>query len=389
MKNRMKAVALILAWAVVFAGGYTIGSLGKSSDEYSEDFIRTSREMTEILEDNYYLGVDQSELEDGMLHGLAQSVGDPYTYYLNASELVEYTAGNAESYEGIGVLITLNDNGLPMVTRVFSNSPAQSAGIVKGDVFTEVDGEDIQPGTSLDDLSLTSSKLRGEPGTDVMVTLMREMESITLTLTRAAVDIEYVESRMLTGDIGYVSLSDFSMHCADEVQNAIQTLSGQGMKKLIFDLRFNPGGYVNSAVQIADLFLDEGVVVYTVYADGSEEEYLSYDDKYDIPLVVLVNEYSASSAEILTGALKDRGAATVVGTKTYGKGIIQLMYPLSGGGALNVTIASYSTPDGTRIHGIGIEPDVQAQLPEGVLNGTVSFTDENDTQLQTAIDLLK
>ena len=115
------------------------------------------------------------------------------------------------------------------------------------------------------------------------------------------------ESRMLTGDIGYVSLSDFSMHCADEVQNAIQTLSGQGMKKLIFDLRFNPGGYVNSAVQIADLFLDEGVVVYTVYADGSEEEYLSYDDKYDIPLVVLVNEYSASSAEILTGALKDRG----------------------------------------------------------------------------------
>lgn len=389
MKSRMKVIAAVLALALVFAGGFTLGSVKQNDTQLSDNYIRTRDEIMDLLEQNYYLGADQSVLEDGMLHGLAEGVGDAYTYYLNPEELEAYNDSNAESYVGIGVIIMLNENGLPAVTRVFHNSPAYGAGIVEGDVFIKVDGEDIQPGATMDDLSQTSSKLRGEPGTDVTVTFLHESNPVTLTLTRAAVEIEYVEYRMLTADIGYIALSDFSFNCVEEVEAAISALREQGMKKLVFDLRFNPGGYVSSAVSIADMFLNEGVVVYTVYADQSREEYTSQDGKYDIPLVVLVNEYSASSSEILTGALKDRGAATIVGMQTYGKGIIQLMYPLSLGGAINITIASYYTPDYISIHGVGIEPDVEVQLPDDVLNGTVSLTDENDTQLQTAIEILQ
>jgi carboxyl-terminal processing protease len=386
VSNRTKTVAALLAVAMVFSLGYVLGSLQGGNVAFSDEFIQRSGEISAILTDHYYLGVDDATLEDGMLHGLAQSVGDPYTRYLNEAELKAYTDASAETYVGIGVLISLNDAAMPTVIRVYRNSPAERGGVQAGDVITAVDDYIVEPGT---DLSEVSRRLRGVAGTEVFVTLNRGGEAVSLTLTRAAVEIEYVESRMLSADIGYIALSEFSIRCHIEVKEAIASLQSRGMKKLVFDLRGNPGGYVDSAVAIADIFLDEGLVAYTVYADGTRHDYESNKEKLDIPVVTLVDGNSASASEIVVGALKDRGVAKVIGMQTYGKGIIQMLYALSEGGGLNVTIASYYTPNGTSIHGTGIAPDVEIALPEAVLNGTQALTPQNDTQLIGALDYLK
>jgi carboxyl-terminal processing protease len=389
----VKAIALLLAMALVFSLGFVLGSLQSKDYEFSETFLQRSAEIISYLKNSYFKPnttqareVSDATLEDGMLHGLADGLGDPYTRYFNDEELAEHSASMAESYVGIGVLLSLGDDGFPVVVRVYKDSPAKRAGIEENDVIVGIDGQDLVAGT---ELIKVAGRLRGEAGTKVSVSVMRQSKRREFDLVRAAVAIEYVSARMINKEIGYISLSEFSMQCNVEVKQAIEALQAQGMKKLIFDLRSNPGGYVEPAVRIADLFLDEGLVAYTQYADGERKDYRSDAAKLNIPVVVLVNENSASASEIVVGALKDRGAATVVGQKTYGKGIIQLLYPLSKGGALNITIAGYFTPSGTSIHGVGITPDVIVGLPANVLNGTVKLTPDNDTQLQKAIELLK
>ena len=388
MKNTLKTVALVLALVLVFVGGYILGSFKKDiSYGFSDEFLDKYEEISKILKDNYYEGTTNQQFEDGMIHGLASSLGDPYTRYMNEAELAEFNTQQAEIYAGIGVVISLDDSSkMPKIARVYKNSPAQKAGLQVNDVFIAVNGEAIQPNT---ELSTVSGKLRGEAGTEVEVSINRSGKTLTMKIMRATVDIEYVETRMLLGTIGYLSLSEFSLHSYSEVKAGIEALQAQGMTKLVIDLRSNPGGYVDSAVKIADLFLDKGIVTYTVDAKGTRHDYTSDSAKLNIPLVVLVNGYSASASEIVVGALHDRGAATTVGTKTYGKGIIQMPYPLSSGGQLNVTIAKYFTPNGISIHKIGITPDYVVELPANVLNGTVKLTDKSDTQLQKAIDLLK
>ncbi len=387
MKNTLKTVALVLALALVFAGGYILGSFKKDiSYGFSDEFLNKYEEISKILKEDYYEGTKSQLFEDGMIHGLASSLGDPYTRYMNEEELAEFNAQQAETYAGIGVVISLDDSKMPKVARVYKNSPAQKAGLLENDVFVAVNGETIQPNT---ELSAVSGKLRGEAGTEVEVSVARRGKSLTMKIIRATVDIEYVQTRMLSGSVGYLSLSEFSLHSYSEVKSGIEALQAQGMKKLVIDLRSNPGGYVDSAVKIADLFLDKGIVTYTVDAKGTRHDYTSDSAKLSIPLVVLVNSYSASASEIVVGALHDRNAATTVGTKTYGKGIIQMPYPLSTGGQLNVTIAKYFTPNGISIHKIGITPDHIVELPAEVLDGSSTLTDKNDSQLKKAIDLLK
>ncbi len=387
MKNTLKTVALVLALALVFVGGYVLGSYKKDTGSaLSADFLKRYNEISEYLKKYYYEGTNQQEFENGMLHGLASSLGDPYTRYLNEEELAEANAQDAESYVGIGVVISVDDNKMPKVARIYKNSPAQKAGLLENDVFTAIDGVAVEPNT---ELSKISGKLRGTSGTEVEVTVDRSGKSLTMKIVRAAVAIEYVSTRMLSGNIGYLSLSEFSQHSYSEVQAGVEALQAQGMKKLVIDLRSNPGGYVDSAVKIADIFLDQGIVTYTVDVQGNRHDYSSDKEKLSIPLVILVNGYSASASEIVVGALHDRGVATIVGTKTYGKGIIQMPFPLSTGGQLNVTIARYFTPNGVCIHGIGITPDHVVELPADVLNGTVKLTDKTDSQLQKAVELLK
>ena len=387
MKNSLRTVALVLALALVFVGGYVLGSYKQDAGTgLSTDFVKRYAEISEYLKKYYYQGTTPQQFEDGMLHGLASSLGDPYTRYLNEKELAESNAQDAESYVGIGVVISLDDSKMPKVARVYKNSPAQKAGLLENDVFTAIDGVAVEPNT---ELSAISGKLRGTAGTQVEVTVNRGGKSLTMKIGRAAVDIEYVTTRMLSGSIGYLSLSEFAQHSYSEVLAGVESLQAQGMKKLVIDLRSNPGGYVDAAVKIADIFLDQGLVTYTVDVQGSRHDYTSDKEKISIPLVILVNGYSASASEIVVGALHDRGAAAIVGTKTYGKGIIQMPFPLSTGGQLNVTIARYYTPNGVCIHGIGITPDYVVELPSDVLNGNVKLSDKTDSQLQKAIDLLK
>ena len=244
--------------------------------------------------------------------------------------------------------------------------------------------EDIDPEM---ELTLISNRIRGERGTEVTLTVRRNDQTLELRAERGEIDIQYVESKMIEGNIGYIALSEFSLNCVEEFEKALQDLQEEGAEAFILDLRSNPGGYVDSAVAIADMLLPSGTIVYTKDKNDNEQTYTSDAACVDLPMVVLINENSASASEILVGALQDHEAATIVGVKSYGKGVIQRVLPISNGGALRVTIASYYTPNGRNIHGVGITPDIEVQLPDEVREDPTLLTEQTDTQLQKAIEV--
>lgn len=389
MKKALRIAAFAAALVLALTAGFAIGRMDFGQQTLMGDsaFDQRAQEIRQILEQYFYKGVEAGTLEDGMLHGMADALGDPYTTYYNEEELEQYNEVTSETYGGIGVVISMDaETGYPKASRVYKNSPAEKAGMMAGDIFVAVDGERISSEDTLTDLS---NRMRGEIGTQVNVTVQRGGQELEFTITRAQIQAEYVEYRMLDNEVGYILISEFSTKCDEEFEAAVAQLQSQGMKRLVLDVRSNPGGYVEQAVSIADMLLPEGVVVSLRDKDGKTQDYTSDADQLGIPMVVLVNEYSASASEILVGALKDYGVATVVGMKTYGKGIVQMMFPLSAGGALDVTIASYYTPNGTSIHGVGIAPDVEIQLSDDLLSGETALTDATDNQLQRAIEIVK
>lgn len=389
MKKGLRIAAFTAAILLALTAGFAIGRIdfGQQMQMADSAFEQKAQEIGQILQQYFYKGADEQTLMDGMLHGMADALGDPYTTYYNEEELNRYNEVTSETYGGIGVVISKDaDTGYPKASRVYKNSPAQKAGLMTGDVFVAVDGERVK---SDDTLTALSNKMRGEKGTQVTVTIQRGGKEMEFTITRAQIQAEYVEYHMLDSEVGYILISEFSTKCDEEFKAAVKDLQAQGMKRLVLDVRSNPGGYVDQAVHIADMLLPEGVVVSLKDKNGKTQEYTSDAGQLGIPMVVLVNEYSASASEILVGALKDYGAATVVGMKTYGKGIVQMMFPLASGGALDVTIASYFTPKGTSIHGVGIAPDVELQLSDDLLSGETALTEATDNQLQKAIGIVK
>ena len=344
-------------------------------------------ELMDMSDAYYYEEVNTQDMLDGAANGLLQGLGDPYTFYYTPEEFAELWEEDEGEYAGVGIQISTSYlTGLCTVSRVFDNGPARAAGIHKGDILYMVEDMYVNSSTINDAVEV----MRGTPGTDVTVKVLRGTEELTFTLTRATITVNRIESGMLNDKVGYIFLYEFAGECAAEFATHLQALEQQGMEGLIIDLRDNPGGWVDDAESIADCFLDKGTLCYLQYKDGSREYYRTKTDRSDrlgLPLVILVNENSASSSEILTGALKDRANATVVGVQSYGKGIVQSVVTLDGGAGMQMTVAQYYTPNGNAVHKLGITPDVEIALPQGD-NGMYEFGDLNDPQLAKALEVM-
>ena len=342
-------------------------------------------EIMDIVGENYYQDVETDDLMEGAAQGLLYGVGDPYTFYYTAEDFAEMWEEDEGEYAGIGIQISASYlTNICTVSRVFDNGPAHEAGVLKGDILYKVEDMYVDAYNLQDAVDI----MRGIPGTDVNVVFLRGGEEMSFTLTRANISVNRVESTMLEEGVGYIYLYDFAGDCAVKFEAALNDLVAGGAKGIILDLRDNPGGWTADAESIADLFMDKGVIYYLEYRDGQREYAYSKNGKTDVQLVVLMNQYSASSSEILCGALKDRAGATVVGVQSYGKGIVQAVVGLSDQSGMQVTIAQYFTPNGNKVHQVGITPDVEVQLPEGD-NGMYQFGDLSDPQLSRALEIMQ
>ncbi len=343
-------------------------------------------EIMDVVNASYYQDVDEQVMLQGAAAGMLDAIDDPYTFYYTPEEFAQLWEDDEGGYVGVGIMISGNyTTQICTITRVFEGGPAMGAGVKKGDILYRV--EDLY--VNADNLSDAVDIMRGVPGTDVTVAFLRNGEEYEVTMTRAEVKVNRVEATMLEGKVGYIYLYEFAGDCSSEFTAALNTLVEDGAQGIILDLRDNGGGWVEDARKIADLFLDRGTLCYLEDKFGSRQYYRTTTDGKEVtlPLVILVNENTASSSEILTGALKDRANAVVVGVKSYGKGIVQAVISLDDGAGMQVTEAQYYTPNGNAVHKIGITPDVVIEMPEG---GETMFElgDLADVQLQTAYDTM-
>ena len=343
-------------------------------------------ELRQIVELFYYREPDEEAMLDGANMGLLYGLGDPYTFYYTPEEYAAMWEDDEGEYAGVGIQIMADyTTGLCTISRVFLDSPALDAGIRKGDILTRVEDIDVFATNLQDAVDI----MRGEVGQPVNVQVQRGDQLLDFVINRAVVHVNWVNSCMLPGDVGYISLYEFSGNCSVAFAEQLAVLMDEGAKALVIDLRDNPGGWVDDAQKVADMFLGEGEVASLEYRDGTMEYYTTSTsgDENELPLVVLVNEYSASASEILAGALQDRQRATIVGVQSYGKGIVQYVLPVGTRGAgMQLTVAQYFTPNGNMVHEVGITPDVIAEWPEDDEN-MYDLGDLNDAQLKAAYDL--
>lgn len=370
--------------------GFGNGSTNQSGDSvYSEQVEQKIDYINQLIDDKFYFEAsDDEEREEYIYKGILESLDDPYSVYYTAEEYSDMMDTSTGSYQGIGVSIQQDVSTMTLtVIRVFQGSGAEDAGMLPKDIITAVNGRELNG----EEVSEVVTWIKGEPGTTVDVTVYRPSteEDITLTIERRTIDNSTVSYSMKENNIGYIEVTDFYEKTAEQFALAIEDLQSQGMQALIVDLRNNPGGYVNVVVDMCDQILAEGTIVYTEDKEGNILEKFDADssESLDLPMVVLVNGSSASASEIFAGCMKDHGAATIVGTTTFGKGIVQQVIPLSDGSAVKLTIAKYFTPNGNDIHKIGIEPDVVVELPEELLLEPV-IPEDQDVQLKKAIELL-
>lgn len=344
-------------------------------------------EMMDIVENYCYYDVNEEDMIQMAYTGLLAGVDDPYTFYYTPEEFAEMWEDDEGKYAGVGMQIQGDYlTNICTITRIFDNSPALDAGVLRGDILYKV-GEDLY--VTAENLTEAVNIMRGEPGTYVNVTFLRDGKEISFDLMRAEINVNYVQDKMLDNEIGLIQLYEFSGECQNEFENRLNKLIAQGAKGLIIDLRDNPGGWVDAANYIADIFCDKGDSCYLQYKDGTEEHpYRTQDGKIEIPMVILVNESSASASELLTSCLRERAGATVVGVNSFGKGIVQqVIYVGTEGAGMQFTIAEYVSPNGVHIHKVGVEPDVVCELPEGDV-GMYDFGDMTDPQLSKAYEVM-
>ena len=376
--------------SVTSSGTDTVTVSKTDYDFYKNQYERLSKfselaDLYDIAEDYFYWEPDDGKMLEYAAKGLMAGLDDPYSFYYSSEEFEQLWEDDEGNYVGIGVMI---QSDTCTISRVFKGGPAEEAGVLRGDVLYRV-GEDLY--VTAETLSEAISIMRGEPGTFVDVTFLRAGEEITYTIQRREVVVNQIESVMLDDKVGYIAMYQFAGEAEKEFEEALNSVVSQGAESLIIDLRDNGGGWVEQARYIGDLFMDKGELCYLVYRDGTEDHlYRTYDGKTDILITVLVNENTASSSEILTGALRDCANATVVGTKSFGKGIVQNVDTVGNNGAgYQITIAEYFTPKGHKVHKLGIEPDVVVELPEGD-NGSYDFADlEHDVQLIKALEVAR
>lgn len=356
-------------------------SFQETVDKYKE-----VEELSDYIKTNYYLDVTEETLIDGMKKGIFDVLEDPYSVYMDDEEFTDYMESSSGEYPGIGIYLAPNaDNEIEIVSPI-EDTPADKAGLLAKDLIIGVNGETV----NADVMDEAIATIKGEPGTPVTLTIYRpsKKEKFDVDITREWIDIKVVKSKMLDDQIGYLRLSMFDEQSATEFEKHLKELQASGAKGVIVDLRQNPGGYLSQCVEIADMLLGKELIVYTESRNGDDEEYYSDEQKVDVQLVVLVDNGSASASEILTGALKDHKAATIVGTTTFGKGVVQIVKPYSENTGFKLTTSQYFTPNGVNIHGIGIEPDVIVELDEAYYE-IENPTDADDNQLQKAIEIIK
>ena len=385
------AVASSALTALVLSGsdgGSALRVVGE--DEYEIiDRYRRLDEVRATLMNEYYQPLDEDELVLGAIRGMMSAVGDPYTFYYTADEM---TAANEEFggvYHGVGMLVQLTDDGAIEVARVYEDSPAEAAGVRMGDRIVAVDGVEVS-GESAQTLNEAIDRIQGEDGTTVVLSVQRDGEILDLEVMRAEVSISYVEYQIINGDIGYINISQFSGNDVEGFQEAVSALQAAEVSGVIIDIRNNPGGLLTDVVEIADALLPEGLIAYVEDGHGNRTEYTSDADYWDVPLVVMVNGMSASASELLSAAIQDYDRGTIVGTTTYGKGIVQTLITFAEDGAgMQLTTASYYSPSGRSIHENGVEPDVTVELSEDCDLTVPSPNLENDNQLAAALEALQ
>lgn len=343
----------------------------------------------QALIETYYLDeIDTGQVEEYLYKGAVAGLGDIYGAYYTQQEYQSLMDTTTGSYYGIGVQISQNmSTGIITISQIFEGSPAEEAGLLPGDILYKIGDAEVTG----EDLNKVVTLIKGEEFTKITVTVAREGESgyLDFEVERRTVEVPTVESEMLEDQIGYIAISSFDDVTTEQFMEALNGLEGQGMEALIVDLRNNGGGLVSSVCAILDRLLPEGLIVYTEDKYGNrEEEYSDAENYFDKPMAVLVNGNSASASEIFAGAVKDYGVATLVGTTTFGKGIVQKIYPLTDGTAVKLTVSKYYTPNGNNIHEIGIEPDVAVELDEE-LAYEVTIPKEEDNQLQAAVRVLE
>ena len=428
-KNKFWKGALVGALLTAFAGLIIVGmSLGifligrtaidgpqqaaesnqAENQNGSLDVNRITKKITTLQQiiDKYYLfDEDTTQVEDWIYKGMMFGLNDPYTTYYTAEEYQKLNEDTEGEYHGIGVMISQNrGTGLITVIKVFKDTPAAEAGMRPGDILYKVGDMEV---TGMDMDILVKDYIKGKDGSEVELTVFRqdEGEYVDLKMERRNVTVQTVEYQMMEDSVGYIAVSQFDVVTADQFKAAVDDLEKQGMKKLVVDLRNNPGGVLGTVVDMLDYILPDDLtiegdkdlvrtnpeatlLVYMADKNGKgEQEYASDGHSLDIPMAVLVNGESASASEVFTGAMKDYGRATIVGTKTFGKGIVQNLIPLDNGTAIKMTTAHYYTPSGFDLHGKGIETDVEVELKEELRN-QITVDVKEDNQIEAALKAL-
>lgn len=342
--------------------------------------------LADVIDQLYYEDVDKEDLVEGLYKGLLEGVGDPYTAYYTPEEYKELMISATSSLSGIGIVMQQDPDTMQVsVNYVYEGSPAEKAGILAGDLI--VQAEDVMA-TSME-LSEFATHIRGDEGTTVHLKLYRYGKGyLELDVERAIIDVPTLKGEMLDDGIGYIRIAEFGEKTAEEFADAVSELEAQGMTAMIVDLRNNPGGMVDSVTKLLDQILPEGVVVWTEDKNGNKKEYTSDAACLDYPMAVLINENSASSSEIFAGAIRDYDYGTLIGTKTFGKGIVQSIRRLADGSAIKLTTSRYFTPNGQNIHGEGIEPDIELEY-EYLVQDATEYDMMDDNQILKAIEVLK
>ena len=355
------------------------------SDLVTKSATQKANSLWKMVE-RYYLWPDDENKDkavENMYKGILNSLEDPYSVYYTKEEFDSITESSSGKYSGIGAYVATDaETGITYVSNPMPGSPAEESGLLPNDYIYEIDGEDVR---GLD-LNVVVSKIKGVEGTDVVLSIKREGEGelFDVTVTRRVIEVAMLESNMLEDNIGYIWLYEFEKIAVDQFEKAYKELEAQGMEGLIVDLRDNPGGDLEAVVDLVDKFVSEGTIVYTKDRNGKGEVYKAHGDSYDVPLVLIVNGNSASASEIMTGSLKAHDRATIVGTKTFGKGIVQSLFGLSDGTAVKITESEYYLPNDECIHGNGIEPDVKIEFDR---ENYIKY--ESDNQLDKAVEIMK
>lgn len=382
-KEMKKKVLIVLSYVLVaaLACGATLFFVSESTD------YNKLEDLENLILTSFAGDADKTKIEDAAADAMVNAMGDRWSYYIPAAELPSFLENSENAYVGIGVTVqATDDNSGLMVIAVQPGGPAEEAGVQVGDVIIQVDGESAQDRT----VTEISAMIKGEEGTVVSITVLRSGEGITMSMTRKRMETTVASSKLLNEHVGLVTIQNFDERCADETIAAIKALLNQGADMLLFDVRNNPGGYVDELTKVLDYLLPEGNLIRTVGTDGSDETVTSDADCVKVPMAVLVNENTYSAAELFAVDLSEYGVARIFGQKTSGKGFFQQVFQFSDGSAAGISVGRYYTSQGNNLEGIGLTPDEEIKLDDEsealLYNGMLE--PENDAQLQAAMSYL-